>query len=754
MADIGAKIGLDGGKAFKDELKNITQEGKTLAAQMGALASSFTTAEDGEKALDSATKTLDAQIANQQKLVALLTDAVAKSTEAKGADATETLKLQEQLAKAETGLNNLTNSTAESALGIQELSADEKTAGAEAAEASKQTSAWTVALGQLLADAIKQGFTFMIDSLKSIVSYFAEAVTGAADYADEIMTLSSTTGMSTKSLQEYKYMADLVDVDLNTITGSMTKLEKSMGSAATGTGSAADTFKSLGIEVTNADGSLKSADEVFLEAIDALGGIENETQRDLVAMELFGKSAKDLNPIIDQGSEGIAAFAQEAQDMGAVLSDETLGKLSEVQDGFDRLGLAADSVKNQVGAAIGEFMLPYLNDLVSAIQDLIKSGDVDAFIDNISGMLSGLLAELAGVLPDVLKAGGEIVGKLVMGINDMLPDLVPAAVELISQLATFIIQNLPTIVNTAVEIILALVNGLAEQMPTLIPAAIQMIITIVDGLLSHIGDIISAALNLIDGIVTGLTSEEGLNKIIEAIPTLISSLLTGILNNLPKIIASGVNIIANLVIGLIQAIPKIVASIPQIFRAIVQAFREMDWSTIGNSVMDKIGTGVRQKAITIYQTVKDALNRAIEWLKNLGASAVKWGQDMLANFGRGIMNKANELLNKVRNVAANIKKFLGFSEPEKGPLSDFHKYGPDMMKLYAKGIEDNAWRVQDAVANAAGGMSVAAQAGQSMNLGGVSITVNAAEGQDANAIADMVMRKMQNAVNARKAVFA
>lgn len=746
-SDIGVKIGINGEKQFRDELKNITQQGKTLSAQMGELASAFQTADQKEDTLGKATEILDAQIQNQQKLVDKLKEAVEKSTEAKGADANETLKLQEQLAKAETGLNNLNNTTAESALGMNDLAENEEKAADGAQEAGKQTTAWTVALGQLLADAIKQGFTFMIDSLKSIVNYFKEAVTGAADYADEMLSLSSTTGLSTQSLQEYKYMADLVDVDLGTITGSMTKLEKSMGS-----NSAA--FDQLGISTQNADGSFRSVDEVFLETIDALGGIQNETERDLVAMELFGKSAKELNPIIEQGSEGIAGFAQEAQDMGYVLSDETLGKLGEVQDGFDRLGLAADAAKNQVGAAIGEFMLPYLNDLVSAIQDLIKSGDVDAFIDNISGMLNGLLSELAGVLPDILKAGGEIVGKLVMGINDMLPDLVPAAVELVSQLAQFIIENLPTIINTAVEIIVALVNGLAEQMPALIPAAIQMIITIVQGLLSHIGDIISAALSLIDGIVEGLTSEKGLNSIIDAIPTLIMALINGILNNLPKIIASGVNIIVNLVTGLIQAIPKIIAAIPQIFRSIIQAFREMDWGSIGNNVMDNIGKGVKQKAITIYQTVKDALNRALEWLKNLGASAVRWGQDMLANFGRGIMNKANELLNKVRNVANSIKSFLGFSEPEKGPLSNFHTYAPDMMRLYAKGIEDNAWRVQDAITDVAGGMSVATQAGTTTNLGGVSIVVNAAEGQDANAIADMVMRKMQSAVNSRKAVFA
>ena len=752
MNDIGAKIGLDGAKQFNQDLKNLTQTGKTLSAQMGALTASFDKAENKEELFAKATETLNQQVENQKKKIDFLKDAVKKASDEFGENATRTQKLKEQLAKAEIELSKLENTTAESALGMKELASEEKDAGKEAENAGGKVSAFTIALGQLAADAIKEGFNFMVDSLKNIVKFFADATTGAANYADEINTLAKTTSLSTDTLQEYKYMASLTDVSLETITGSMTKLTRNMSSAKDGTGAAADAFASLGISVTDADGNLRSTNDVFADVIDALGSIDNEAERDATAMSLFGKSAQDLNPLIEAGSDALNDLRQEAHDVGYVLDGDTLDSLNDVNDGFDRLGLAADSIKNKVGSAIGQYILPYLNDLVGAVQDLMKDGDVDKFTERISTIVTDLASSLASALPTVLKVGGEIIGKLIMGINKMLPSLAPAAVSLISELARFIIANLPTIINTAVEIILALVNGLAQEMPTLIPAAIQMIITIVEGLLSHIGDIIAAALALINGLVEGLTGPDGIQLIIEAIPVLIMSLVEGILNNLPQIIAAGISIIVNLVYGLVQAIPEIIKSIPTIIIAIVDTFANYDWGSLGGDIMSNIGDGVKDKATAMWQAVQDAFKTAIEWIKNLGKQALEWGKDMISGFASGIMEKAQALLDKVKSVAQKIKGFLHFSRPDYGPLRDYENWMPDFMMGLAKGIDDNAWRVEAAMRNVASDMTV--KGGTTTNLGGVNIVVNASEGQSANDIANMVMMKMQQAVNSKKAVFA
>lgn len=753
--NIGPKIGIDGEAKYRQEMKAIIQQSKTLSAEMTAVASSFQNADDKETELQKASKVLNDQLKNQRELCDKLADAVKKSATETGENSETTNKWKEQLYKAQAELSKLEGTTAESAVGMKDLAENEKDAGKEADNASGKVSAFTVALGQLMADAIKEGFTFMVDSLKQIGQYFVDATKGAAAYADEITTLSKQTGMSTDALQEYRYMADLTDTSLETITGSLTKLEKNMGSAAGGSKSAQEAFASLGIELNDSEGNLRSANDVFLDAITALGNIDNETERDIVAMSLFGKSAKDLNPLIETGADNLAAFSQEAHDVGYVLDEDTLDSLGAVQDGFDRLGLAADSLKNQIGATIGQYILPYLNDLVAAVQALVGGGSIEDFANSLSALLANVADDLSALLPDIITLGTTIIQNLLQGISESSVEIAYAAADIVDSLARFVIDNLPTLIETALNLIIYFAEALAEKMPELIPAAIQMILTIVDGLLSHIGEIIAAALELIQGIVDGLTSPEGINAIIQAIPTLITSLIEGILSNLGRIVSSAINIIFALVKGLIMAIPELVKAIPQIIMAIVNAFKDNDWAQTGADIMEGLSEGVKSTATIVWEAVTTALEKALDWIRNLGKSALEWGKDMINGFADGVMNKAKALLDKVKSVAQSIKGFLHFSRPDVGPLRDYEKWMPDFMKGLASGIENNAWRVQDALKDATGGMVVGGNMrGSTTNYGGVSINVYAQPGQDVNGLADVIMQKMQGAVNRREAVFA
>lgn len=753
MADIGAKIAIDGAKKFRDDLKNITQQGKTLSAQMGTLAASFDNADNKEELLGKASENLAAQIKNQKAIVDKLSEAVAKSAAEKGEDATETLRLKEQLAKAQTQLSKLEGTTAESALGMKNLADEEKGVSKESDNASGKIGAMTVALGNLAADAIKAGIKGIADAVKEIAQFFIDATKGAAEFADEINTLSKTTGLSADTLQEYKYAASLLDVDLETITGSLTKLTSKMASAQGGTGAAAEAFDRLGVSVTDENGNLRDANVVFNEAIAALGTIENETERDATAMDLFGKSAKDLNPLIEASNGELEALRQEAHDVGYVMSTDTLNAMNGVQDGFDRLGLSAESLKNQIGTSIGQYMLPYLNDLVSAFQNLAGTHDVGAFADALADVINRLLDDLVKALPSILNAGSKIIQKLVEGLVKNLPQIGKAALTLVTDLAMFIIQNLPFITQTAVELVLALVDGLAEQMPLLIPAAIQAVLTIVEGLYSHIGDIIAAALELVNGIVQGITSPDGLNAIIQAIPKIIEAYIKGVLENLPQIIASGVTIIVNLVAGLIAAIPEIINSIPEIIHAIIDTIGEYDWAGFGGEIIDGIANGITETAKTVWEAVKTAFNDAIEWIKNLGSDAVQWGKDLIDGFVQGIKDAAGWLWGEIESIGQGIADFLGFSVPKKGVLHYYESWMPDFMMGLAKGIDANAWRVQDALKDATGGMTLSGRT-TNVEMGGIAVNVYASPNQDTNAIADAVMRKMQGAVDARRAVFA
>lgn len=748
MADIGAKIKIDGAKQFRDDLKNLTQAGKTLSAQMGTLASSFDKADDKENVLAKATDNLSAQIKNQQKIVDKLNEAVQKSAKEKGEDATETLKLKEQLAKAETALNKMKGTTAESAVGMNKLGGEERTVAKEAKNASGKISAMTVALGNLAADAIKGGIKAIGNGVKKIAKYFVDATKGAADFADEILTLSSQTHLSTDALQEYKYMASLIDVELSTVTGAQAKLTKSMASGS-------KAFKKLGVNVRDEKGNLRSANDVFDDAITALGGVANETERDALAMEIFGKSAQELNPLIDAGGKQLEKYRKEAHDVGYVLKGDTLVAMGEVQNGFDRIGLAASSLKNRVGATLGKSVLPYLDGLVSAVQDLLKTGDFTAFGKRIGKMLKTLVTDIAKALPKILKTGAAIAEELFQGIISVLPDLANTAITLLSALAMYLIENLPTIVEVATQILLELANALAEQAPTLIPAIIQCVLTIVDGFIAHISDFIDAGIAIINGIVDGLLSDQGLTSIIDAIPRILTAFFDAMFkeDNFGKILNAGVDLLIALGEALVKAIPDLIGYIPEICTSLWDEITGYDWLGLGKEILTKLGEGLMAMGETLLYNVKMAFNKAWEWFSSLGEKAWKWGKDLMEGFAKGIIENQGETIRSIHRFVSRMAGYIHFSRPDYGPLHDYEKWMPDFMTGLAKGIDENAWRVQDALKDATGGMTLSGRT-TNVDMGGVAVNVYAAPNQDANAIARQVMAVMQNEYNAKKAVFA
>jgi hypothetical protein len=210
-------------------------------------------------------------------------------------------------------------------------------------------------VGAAMATAFVAVGTAAVGATKAL----AEMSIGTAAYADEILTQSTVTGMSTEQLQAYSYAADLVDVSLDTLTGSMAKNIKSMDAARDAivngkaeTNEMAKAYAALGVEIVNADGTLKDSEEVYWAAIDALGGMAEGAERDAIAMTIFGKSAQDLNPLIAQGSAGIAELTEEAHRMGAVMSQAQLETAGKFDDVVQKLKQGSSAAKNALGMVL------------------------------------------------------------------------------------------------------------------------------------------------------------------------------------------------------------------------------------------------------------------------------------------------------------------------------------------------------------------------------------------------------------------
>lgn len=222
----------------------------------------------------------------------------------------------------------------------------------------------------------------------------------AGQAADDLNTMSKVYGISTQELQKYALTSELVDVDVETVAKSHTKLEKTMMSAARGNKTNAEYFEKLGVSVTDANGELRDSDEVWQEVITGLGEMENETERDAIAMQLMGKSAQELNPLIADNGETYRKTAELFKKYGLdYIDQETLDKANEFNDQLDMIRMMGTLAFQQLGSKLAELLLPALEKVVDWVGQFVSwLQTLDPHVLMIIGTIGGLVAVIAPLL--------------------------------------------------------------------------------------------------------------------------------------------------------------------------------------------------------------------------------------------------------------------------------------------------------------------------------------------------------------------
>ena len=330
---IGAKIQLEGEREYRQAMANITQQQKTLQAELKATQSAYDENTSAEKKQADAAKNLKAQIALQEEAVKRLRDQVDKSTKASGANSTQTEKLKQQYADATTKLNEMKKSTVDETGAIEEM-----TGASEQGTQSLGSLVDQLGLTKLATDVLKAGFDSLTETMGRL---------------DDIATQAAQSGLGTDTIQAINYASDQIDVSADTIVGAMTKMTNAMATSP-------EKFEALGVAITNADGSMKGTEETFFRVAQALSQITNETERDQAAMQIFGKGANELAGIIDDGGQAFQGYAQQARDLGLILSDDLIGNVTASGDAIATAKAAWDQAKDMWNAQLLEAFAPLL----------------------------------------------------------------------------------------------------------------------------------------------------------------------------------------------------------------------------------------------------------------------------------------------------------------------------------------------------------------------------------------------------------
>lgn len=425
MPNINTRFTLSGEKEYKQAISEIGSGMKVLDSEMRKVQSAYAQNADSVEALNAKNDVLERKISTQTEKLDYLRAALQQSAEKYGEADKRTMQWQTSLNNAEAELNNLNNQFDENKQKIAD-------SGKEMGNLGDVVNGLTSKLGIQLPDSMKQsmnamgsldasslalagGFAAVAAAIVKVEKAMISMTKESAAFADNIITLSMQTGQSTEQLQEFSYATELIDVSVDTLQGSLRKLTNNMQDTMNGTGNAKASFEALGVSVTNADGSMRSANDVFYETIDALGQVKNETERDAMSMDIFGRSAQDLNPLIIQGSKTLKAYADEAHNVGYVLDDEALSALGAVDDAYQRLQKTQEGVKNQLSAEFAPYLEEFYGDVTTMVKDggkaIKDSGIVDAF---------GMLLETVG---DILNPMSDLSNNRVPALTKALQPL-------------------------------------------------------------------------------------------------------------------------------------------------------------------------------------------------------------------------------------------------------------------------------------------------------------------------------------------
>lgn len=379
-------------------------------------------------------------------------------------------------------------------------------------EQAKQSNAVMSQIGAS-ASKIASGAQAVADKTKALSTAAAGAVAAigalalkSAQAADELNTLSQQSGLSTDELQKFQYASKIVDVSTDSIVGALKKMRKNMNSTSSDVTSA---WEQIGVAVKNEDGSFRDATQVFYETLEGLSQIENETERDIVAMSLFGKSADELAGIIDDGGAALKALGQEAEDLGLILDGETLDAMNAVNDTIDKTKAKAQALLSQTGAKALEAIAPVLDTIID------KLGKVFEWIGNLNTEQIQTGLAIAAAVAAISPIAG-IIAKISGAVSSLIP--------LVSKVFSFISANPLFAVAAAVLALTALVIKNWDKIKDALEKGWAEIKSVVNTIKNYVWDNVVAPIgnffvDMINGVISALNFViRGLNKIQITLP--------------------------------------------------------------------------------------------------------------------------------------------------------------------------------------------------------------------------------------------
>ena len=441
--------------------------------------------------------------------------------------------------------------------------------------------------------------------------------------------------------------------------------------------------------------------QVINNLIANFAAMDEETQATVIKMAAFASSIGPALIVIGKLTKGVfsaySSINMLTQKIGVAsnglktfatnMGTSCVGAINKFVSKIPLLGTVGDSILKKLTpltTKISTFFAPLTSKIGTAMNPMITK------VQQVFGRLGTIATAGAGKLQKVATLAMKLVGPfaivglllaglglaqsqfgeqldqfltiaiekapvIISGFVEMLtaeiPKLIPLGLDLLMTLLDVILANVPVLIDGAISIIVTLAQGITDNVDQLLSKILDVIFMVVDKIIENLPLILQTGLKLLLALTNGIVNN--IDKIIDGILKVLLQLIDFIAANLPMLIDVGIKLIVALAQGLVKAIPKIIDAIPQIVSAIFDAFKKIDWGSIGKSIIDGLVAGL-----------KAAKDLVVDTLKSIAKGAVN-----------------------------AFKKFFGINSPSKV----FMGFGQNIDEGLAIGLDDNLDKVEDSM---------------------------------------------------------
>ena len=455
--------------------------------------------------------------------------------------------------------------------------------------------------------AVKTGMTVAVGAITAAVGAVAGFMGKVTESADRVDKLSQKMGISTDAFQEWEYACEICGLDVEVLKRAIKSLDEQMYAAADGSAEAQARFEALGVTWVDNEGQLKSNEELFKDTMLGLAAMSDETERNRIANELFGKSYQELIPLLNEGDEGLANLLQTAHDLGLVMSEEDIKAFAEFNDKITTIKESLGAMFEQVAADL----LPIFQELADKVMEHLP--EIQEKIEQIGEKVSDVIQWIVDNWSTISTIAAIIAG-------------IAVAIQLVTT-ALGIYNSVMTVVNA---VSLPMVGTIA-----LIIAAIAALVVIIVLCVKHWDEIkekVSEVWNKI---------KDWTQKAVEDVKNFFINLWESITNT--------VNNIKEGIVEKFTAIKEAITNkIKEAKEKVVNIFTE-----IKNFITEKV-TAVRDTVNNIFTSIKDGITSRIEGARSAVVSKFE-------AIRTGIKEKIDAAREAVHSAIEKIKSFFNFN---------------------------------------------------------------------------------------------